>query len=527
MSYSITKQDDLTTVSVRTGHLISSKDQVGFRTYHDSNTFVKKHPYHYFSKENCFTNDIPNRERVRLWNTVLFEEYVRYLGMSLHQPQTILTNRGFELYKPHYDTDLLQFFRKELTVTPRAAKGYGPPPDSHDVYIETDELLIVPRYYGYKNIPDSMYIPNLISIGDTINVPFNGSLRENQIDVVETFRTRFPEHGGGLIVARCAFGKTAVANYMISMMGRKTLVIVHKENLLMQWKERIEQFLPTARVGKIQGNVIDTEDKDVVIGMIQSLCKKEYGDLFKQFGMVICDEAHRTGAKEFCNALRKTSSCYTLGLTATPTRTDGLTKVFKWYLGEVGYTYNKIVDFPVSVEYVYYKSLTYREMKLFSGGFNFAGMIKQIVEEGKRTEMIVSMAVKYAGMGRQILIIGHRLNLLRSICKLLQGVGGVTHGFYIGGMKEAELNHTKTKQIILGSYSMIEEGADIPTLDTIILATPKSNVQQAVGRIMRQKNKHDPLIIDIVDDFSIFPRQAHKRQTLYKKEKYSIEGYRG
>jgi superfamily II DNA or RNA helicase len=166
-------------------------------------------------------------------------------------------------------------------------------------------------------------------------------------------------------------------------------------------------------------------------------------------------------------------------------------------------------------------------MKLFSGGFNFAGMIKQIVEEGKRTEMIVSMAVKYAGMGRQILIIGHRLNLLRSICKLLQGVGGVTHGFYIGGMKEAELNHTKTKQIILGSYSMIEEGADIPTLDTIILATPKSNVQQAVGRIMRQKNKHDPLIIDIVDDFSIFPRQAHKRQTLYKKEKYSIEGYRG
>jgi predicted helicase len=93
-------------------------------------------------------------------------------------------------------------------------------------------------------------------------------------------------------------------------------------------------------------------------------------------------------------------------------------------------------------------------------------------------------------------------------------------------MKAVDREHTKTRQIILGSYGMIEEGADIPVLDTIILATPKSDVQQAVGRIMRQKNKHDPLIIDIVDEFSIFPRQAQKRNTYYKKEQYKVTGYK-
>ena len=523
----------MSTRQIQTEHIDTAKKQKEFRTYHDKESKVKKRAYHYFVKKNLSEDPsssfscLTPKEWSAMWKKLSFEEYVEYIHMTLHHPQTILTNRGFELYKPHYDPEFLQKIRKDLTVTPYTATGYGPPPTSHDVYEETEEYLFIPRYYGYKTLPQSQNIPNLLSKGNEIDVPFNGSLRDYQEEVVDAFRTRFPRKGGGLIVARCAFGKTAVANYMISMMKRKTLVIVHKENLLLQWKERIEQFLPTARVGKIQGKTIDTDDKDIVVGMIQSLCKKDYGDLFHQFGMVICDEAHRTGAKEFCAALRKTASCYTLGLTATPTRTDGLTKVFKWYLGEVGFTYNKTVEFPVRAEFVYYTSPVYRESKLYSGGYNFGAMIKQMVDETKRTDLILSMAVKYAEMGRQILVIAHRLTLLRKLFGLLKkNHPHVTHGFYIGGLKEEELNETKTKQIILGSYSMIEEGADIPTLDTILLATPKSNVQQAVGRIMRQKNKFDPLIVDIVDDFSIFPNQARKRKVFYEKEKYTIVGYR-
>ena len=88
----------------------------------------------------------------------------------------------------------------------------------------------------------------------------------------------------------------------------KTLVVVHKEFLVNQWKERIAQFLPNAKVGKIQSNVINTKDKDIVIGMLQSISMKEYDEsVFSDFGFVIYDECHHLGAEVFSKALLKTS----------------------------------------------------------------------------------------------------------------------------------------------------------------------------------------------------------------------------
>ena len=72
---------------------------------------------------------------------------------------------------------------------------------------------------------------------------------------------------------------------------KKTLIIVHKEFLLNQWKERLEQFMPDAKIGRIQGPIIDIEGKDVVIGMLQSLSMKHYEQtMFLDFGFTILDE---------------------------------------------------------------------------------------------------------------------------------------------------------------------------------------------------------------------------------------------
>jgi superfamily II DNA or RNA helicase len=518
---------------------LTTKKQEKVREYYDVQAPLKKRPYHYFAKTNrpLYTSKYPEKTKDEIskklskaWKKLEFKQYIKYVECVTKGKKTILTNKGFELYKTMYPDTFLQEMRKDLTVKPRVAKGYGMEPEPYEIFTETSDKLIIPKYYGYKKLKNYQNIENKISMGDPINLKFNGELRENQLDVIDTFKKVFKTKNGGLIVARCAFGKTAVATYVVTMLQRKTLVIVHKQNLLLQWHERIAQFLPDAKIGKIQGSVIDVEGKDIVIGMIQSLCKKDYGDLFKQFGLLICDEAHRTGAKEFCNALRKAATYYTLGLTATPTRNDGLTKVFKWYLGETEYVYNKITEFDVTVKAVYYASDSYQEKKLYSGGFNFANMISQIVDETKRTDMIVDMARDMAKSGRQVLIIGHRLKMLRSLHKLIKEKNTlkdvVTSGFYIGGMKEVALLETTKQNIILGSFSMIEEGADIPSLDSIILATPKSTVQQAVGRIMRKQNKHNPLIIDIIDDFSIFVNQAEKRKKYYVKEKYTLTGYR-
>jgi superfamily II DNA or RNA helicase len=118
----------------------------------------------------------------------------------------------------------------------------------------------------------------------------------------------------------------------------KTLVIVHKEFLLNQWIERIHQFLPTARVGKIQGSTVDVDNKDIVIGMLQSLSMKDYpADTFTSFGLMVIDEVHHISSEVFSCALFKVVTKYTMGLSATMNRKDGTTKVFKMFLGDVVY----------------------------------------------------------------------------------------------------------------------------------------------------------------------------------------------
>ena len=121
---------------------------------------------------------------------------------------------------------------------------------------------------------------------------------------------------------------------MISELKKKTLVVVHKTFLLNQWKNRIEQFLPNTKVGIIQGKIIDIEDKDIIIGMLQSLSlKDDYpDDLFDDIGTIIFDECHHLSAEKFSQILRKISVPYMIGLSGTPYRNDKLEKVFEYYI---------------------------------------------------------------------------------------------------------------------------------------------------------------------------------------------------
>ena len=97
-------------------------------------------------------------------------------------------------------------------------------------------------------------------------------------------------------------------------------------------------------------------------------------------------------------------------------------------------------------------------------------------------------------------------------------------GYYVGGMKKNDLKESESCKILLGTYPMANEGLDIQSLNGLILATPKSDIVQSVGRISRIKHENiQPLIIDIVDNFSIFERQSKKRLDLYKKNKYEVE----
>jgi len=325
---------------------------------------------------------------------------------------------------------------------------------------------------------------------------------------------------------------TVMAIYLMCYIKRKTLVVVHKDFLLQQWKERIEQFCPTAKVGLIKASVIDVEDKDIVIGSLQSLSMKTYDDqVFKDFGFVVVDEVHHTSAEVFCRALRKISFKYTLGLSATIKRKDGLSKVFMWYLGDILYSNVK----KTSRDVVHIKLLKffnedaeYSEEVYLRGNkvLNVAKMINNICEFLPRTTHVIEYLddLLTREPERRVIVLSDRRGHLEQIGTLLSP-RNISYGLYLGGMKPDELKQSEKQQVILGTYHMVSEGFDCKSLDTLFLVSPKSDVIQSVGRILREeasKRRHVPLVVDVIDQFSIFERQASKRIAYYKKQKYTF-----
>jgi len=445
--------------------------------------------------------------------------------------KSYIGKRGYVLIKKNWDPSVLNQIKKELLVQPFQCGDYGEPDEPFPVFSENTQKIYIPKYYGLEKFgqPDEIKLDP----GENIDLVFNGTLRAHQQEPIskcmEAFGTHLTGRGGGILSLPCGEGKTACACYLISQLKKKTFVLVHKEFLLNQWVERISDFLPNSRIGKIQGDVIDIENKDIVIGMIQSISMKQYPlDLFDSFGFVILDESHRCPSRVFSKALAKINCTYMLGLSATPNRKDGLTKVLKWFIGDI--IFQRVGKSALNSELIRYvyccKDEVYsKELTGCYGKINSAGMINNIASFMPRTNFIVEKIVEcIRDMNRQVLILSDRKDQLRDIERAM-AEKGIEIGYYIGGMKQSALELSTKKLAILATYQMAAEGLDISTIDTIVLATPKTDIEQAVGRIRPKPGDSDrntPLVIDIVDEFSIFENQAFKRLAFYKKKNYEI-----
>jgi superfamily II DNA or RNA helicase len=445
----------------------------------------------------------------------------------------IIGNRGYSIIKEDIKTNQLGTIRKDLTVKPFINQNYGMPPKPFSVYSESRKKLYLPRFYGIQKLGPP--INTTFEEVSNIDIDFSKELRPKQLPIVDSYLNSVNniEGGGGIISVPCGYGKTVLALYILSKLKVKTLVVVHKEFLMNQWKERIEEFLPEARVGRIQGQVTKVENKDIVLGMLQSLSMVEYkDDVFKDFGFVIYDECHHLGAEVFCRALSKTSFKYLLGLSATPKRADGLSKVFEWYLGPIVYSIKKRESETVDVKIIKYYEDDEKYSKNilnYSGKPNLPTMINNITNYEPRLNLLISEIEKCLEDKRKILVLSDRRDHLKNIKERLDLLENYTNGFYLGGMKQRDLQETEKADVILGTFSMASEGFDCKyPLNTIFLASPKSNIEQAVGRILRQEAKyrtHIPLIVDISDEFSLFSKQTLKRIKFYKKNKYDITYY--
>lgn len=128
---------------------------------------------------------------------------------------------------------------------------------------------------------------------------------------------------------------------------------------------------------------------------------------------------------------------------------------------------------------------------------------------------------EYPGQN-QIIVLAQYREVLRELYARITEKGLTTVGYYVGGMKQKDLNISKTKQIILATYSMASEGLDVATLSTLVFATPRTDIKQSVGRILRQKHARNPIVVDVVDTHKTFKNQATKRRTYYRQNGYAI-----
>ena len=320
---------------------------------------------------------------------------------------------------------------------------------------------------------------------------------------------------------------TVIALNIASLFQVKTLIVVHKGFLLNQWKERIEQFTDSP-IGIIQQNKVDIDGKHFVIGMLQSIAKDKYdSNIFADFGLVIFDEAHHAPSKYFSRALPLINCKKTLALSATPKRSDKLEKVLHWYFGPIIYQYN-LEENKTVLTRIYKYNLIHQKFvekkQRFTGEVNRPGTITNLITIGRRNRFIIDLVEELlTEEGRKFIILSERVEHLELLKKRLDDRNLCTSGFYIGGMKQKKLDETSQCQIIFGTFQMASEALDIKGLNTLIMATPRREIEQTIGRITRDPNsKIRPVVIDVLDNLESFIRQGYYRRNFYRKNGYQI-----
>lgn len=457
-----------------------------------------------------------------------------------------LKYKGYYIKKSSLSESEIKNIKKELKVKPKIIEfGNGQNDDiSYKLYQTSKKYIIVPKYYGIEKFGkiDFKIEP------DKVNINFNGQLRDYQIPIVDKILNHMNEKGGGLLSVPCGRGKTLMAIYIAHKLGLKTLVVTHKSFLLSQWKKQIKKFC-NIDAGTIRAKIIDVDKKEIVVGMIQSISMKDYNDdVFKHFGLVIYDESHHCASKVFSQALMKTCCKYTLALSATPYRNDGLIKVMHWFLGETIYrekirinnqVVSKIFTYTSSHEKFKEKIIPYGKQRGKPDIIKMMGNLATLPERTKHIINIINEIRK--DPERKIIILSKYVDHLTEMKngvdallamdvkdgKLLEDEIKTT--LYIGAMKQWQREEAEAEgDIFFATNDLAREGLDIERLNTVILATSQKDVNQSVGRAMRKLLTNGdlrPLIIDFADNLSSFKNHARLRKQFYKQCKYLIEEY--
>lgn len=422
---------------------------------------------------------------------------------------------------------------------------------------ETDKYLCMPRgleeeikaFFEGNNV--KIKVENKYNTGSKIKVEFNGTLRDEQQKAADALLA----NSNGILAATTAFGKTVVGAYLIGKRKRNTLILVHRTQLMTQWKEKLSEFLnideelptqPTKRgrkkkssiIGQLGGGKNDTHGV-IDIAVIQSLFSgDDVKDLVKDYGMVIVDECHHISAFSFEKVLKEVNAKYVYGLTATPTRQDGHHPIIYMQCGNIRYSVNA-KEQAEKRPFEHYIIPKFTRLNIEdSDSKSITEIYKYISESEMRNEQIINDVITGVKNGKNPVILTERTFHVEYLAKKLSeadlpNVIPLTGGLTAKKSREL-LEHVRNipedeNFVLVATGKYIGEGFDMPRLDTLFLAMPiswKGTLQQYAGRLHRLcDNKTEVIIYDYVDiRVPVLEKMYQKRLKGYASIGYKAKG---
>ena len=407
---------------------------------------------------------------------------------------------------------------------------------------EDDRFLILPRgcLEKIKAICEKSNVKLVLKDkrenGTEVNYKFSGKLNKKQ----ENAMNELTSYETGILCATTGFGKTVIGANIISNLKTNTLVIVNRNNLLEQWKERLSFFLDINKkeIGQCGASKENLNGK-LDVASYQSLIRKDnLEEIVKNYGLVIVDECHHVAAYTFEKVLKAIKSKYVYGLTATPTRKDGWHKIIYMQCGDIRVRVsnkelkqNKEMEHTVIVKKTNYKYIPIEEREKIQ----IAEILNDMCNNAFRNSLIIEDINKCIVDGRIPIVLTERIEHLNILKEQLEKLN-VPVVIYKGNMgkkktkeiqdiiKEADQNNKP--RIILATSSSIGEGFDDSRLDTLFLTMPiswKGRIIQYVGRLHREhENKQKVIVYDYLDNMTMLEKMYNKRLKGYKIAGYEI-----
>lgn len=401
-----------------------------------------------------------------------------------------------------------------------------------NVYKDNGDFICAPRYTPCSShLKDDYNIGYEWVEGNDIDIKFNGNLWKEQKEVLDEINSN---RNNGVIHAECGTGKTYMALRHICKKGKKALVIMHRNFLIEQWKNHIDNLIENVSVGTIADGEYDYEDKDIVLALVQTLRKNVPDDLNSSVGLVVVDESHRVPAETYLSTVSKLNAKHRLGLTATDRRKDGLEDLVYWSLGKPTYMDVQPKHRMQPTIYMVQTGIEYDEpLNKYTGKIDLQSFITDVndIEENELAQMRVDLITRFVrkNIEKNILILNDRVAFCENYVELLQKQFSNKKVELFTGGTDRDMDRLGNADIIVATKQMAAEGMDIPHLEVLMNTSIHSNrryCQQATGRIMRStEHKTEPIVYDFVDKNSVTQAMATNRKKFYNELNFNVKAF--